>query len=271
MPLPKENLKHECFRQPPDPSIPVWRYIDFPKLIFMILRHQLALARLDALPDKFEGLHGRNYQAAVCETVKQSMAASAFVPGAGKSQEALAEEVSRNSAQWERNFRGISYISSWRMGPNESEAMWRLYGAMPASVALVLPYHRLRDSLNGENLYIGTVNYFDFERFFVGSSNALWPLISKRHEFEHENEVRIVKIDSSLLIGDANTPGPATIPVDRPLVSFLDWDPSAHIERIIVSPYAAEWQSETIREVVKRLSPSLADRVIDSEMGIDPP
>ena len=61
----------------------------------------------------------------------------------------------------------------------------------------------------------------------------------------------------------------ATVRKDRPSVSFIDWDPSDHVERIVISPYAEKWQSDTIKELVRRLNPSLGDRVFDSKMGID--
>jgi hypothetical protein len=74
MPLPRENLEHECFRQPPEPVVLVWRYMDLTRLISIILRDELTLSRLDTLPDKFEGLHGRHFERLFREEMTANLA-----------------------------------------------------------------------------------------------------------------------------------------------------------------------------------------------------
>ena len=174
--------------------------------------------------------------------------------------EKMADDFSRSLIQFNKRIRALAYVSSWCMGENESEAMWRIYGSSGASVALVTSYGRLRDSLPNDNsLYVGTINYFDFERRVVDLGNTLWPLMHKRHEFEHESEARIVRCD-------LNMPPEANLD-ELPPVHFLHWKPEDHVEKIVVSPYTPAWQSETIKESLRRISPTLADRLMDSEMA----
>ena len=145
----------------------------------MILRRQLPLVRLDTLQDKFEGLHGRNYAAAWHESHKHMLTA------AGYSGAISIDEYATRMTSWsldsEKRVRKSSYISSWTYG-QESEAMWRIYGAEPASIAIVTPYHRLRDPLNDFTMFIGLVNYFDYERRII-EGNTLWPIMFRRREF----------------------------------------------------------------------------------------
>jgi hypothetical protein len=50
---------HPSFRQPKDPSVLVWRYMDLAKLLSLLSLQKLYLRRLDLLPDKYEGVYPR--------------------------------------------------------------------------------------------------------------------------------------------------------------------------------------------------------------------
>jgi hypothetical protein len=66
MPLPNSTLEHHpCFPQPTDPKVRVWRYIDFPKLVWSLTHNELVLTRVNTLDDKREGRHGRHFQLAI--------------------------------------------------------------------------------------------------------------------------------------------------------------------------------------------------------------
>ncbi len=134
--------------------------------------------------------------------------------------------------------------------------MWRIYAAGGASVALVLPYERLRDSLNDPDLCIGQVMYFDYEKELVRSGNTLFPMMCKRREFQYEQEVRIIKLDWKVL-GD---------PQDSETKTTIDWNPQDHVEAIVINPYATEWQGAAIRAAVHSLSSGLENRIRDSVM-----
>jgi hypothetical protein len=268
MPLPKENLGHPCFPQPDDPSVRVWRYIDLPKLMSMMTRRELVLNRVDSLPDKFEGRSGRHFHA-VMTAAMMEMPAGVDIKLEDRIR--MAEDSARQSLLSEDRTRAVSYVSCWCAGgAHESEAMWRIYGAGAASVALVLPYDRLRDSLNDSRLYIGRVTYFDYDTQVLAFGNVYRPLMFKRHEFSHEKEIRIAKMlheywDPGVPLGSGGRPQ-----ADRPTILTIPWDLLDYAEQIVISPYAAKWQHETIREVVARLYPGLEGRVVDSKMGGEP-
>ncbi len=221
MPLPRRNLEHECFRQPPDPSTPVWRYMDLTKLISIILRGQLTLIRLDNLPDKFEGLHGRHFEQRFREQMIENLAACA-TSGIFDLQmtDEQAADVARQAIEFAQQIRRLSYVSCWSLVANESEAMWRIYGSAPSSVAIVLPYQRLRDSLDDPSLFIGMINYFDYERDLAPGKNMFGPIMSKRHEFDFEKEVRIVRVMHELY----NSNGPNPLVAGLPEVETVPWD-----------------------------------------------
>jgi hypothetical protein len=268
MPLPQINLEHPCFPQPQDPSVRVWRYIDFPKLMSMMMTRELVLNRVDRLPDKFEGRSGRHFHAVMTAAMME------LPPGVDIKLEdkvRMAEDSARQSLLTEDRTRAVSYVSCWCMGgPHESEAMWRIYGGGATSVALVLPYAGLRDSLKDPRLYIGRVSYFDYDTQVLAFGNVYRPLMFKRHEFGHEKEVRIAKMmheywEPGVPLGSDGRPR-----AERPTVERVPWELQEHVEQIVISPYTEHWQHDTIRSVVARLCPGLETRVVDSKMGGEP-
>jgi hypothetical protein len=128
----------------------------------------------------------------------------------------------------------------------------------------VLPYSRLQESLHDPDArsFIGTVTYVDFESAVFPLGNLFNLVMHKRKEFAYENEARVIcwrpPTDSTWLTADV--PAAVTLP----------WAPEDHIERIVVSPYAAGWYFDTIRELVNRLNPALKDRIVPSPMGGGP-
>lgn len=266
MPSPDANSQqHPCFPQPQDPQEWVWRYIDFPKLVWALTHNELVLPRVNTLSDKREGRHGRHFARAVYMSAMRRME-MANDPASHDERKRLAiaeAEQARNSE--ERN-RAASFVSCWCLGKHkESEAMWQIYAERGASVALVLPYKRLRDSLKGTDLRVGMITYFDFNRGVIPEGNVFRSTMCKGHEYEHEHEVRIVKHVPSIWSGDKVPPGVPSI-ADPPRDFKIPWAIADHVERIVISPSAARWQADAICAVVARLSPGLEARIVESEM-----
>jgi len=265
MPLPAENLGHKAFPQPTDQNVLVWRYIDLAKLIHWLATDQLVLSRIDTLRDPYEGRHGRRFQAFVEDFTL------VMLGDRSEQRQRMAREHARLRTQGEGAWRGSTFVSCWCAdGPRESEAMWRIHASANASVALVLPYARLRESLNDPQMYIGEVGYFDYEMGVVDSGNAFNAVMHKREEFSYEHEVRIVKMDAAAfewIMPAAD--GPLAIDPDSvgvPRTISTTWRVSEHIERVVVSPYASAWQRDAIVSVVRAMAPALEGRIRDSVM-----
>jgi hypothetical protein len=89
----------------------------------------------------------------------------------------------------------------------------------------------------------------------------------KRREFEHEHEIRVVKWVPDLLIvpkAGGLEPDP-----NRPRVVHVPWSASDHVESIVVSPYAKDWEVDAIRETIARLCPGLERSLTPSTMRAD--
>jgi hypothetical protein len=255
---------YPVFPQPDDPKVWVWRYMDFPRLVSWLTTNALVLTRLDLLDDKREGRHGKHFRQLIFQSALRQMQAQQNPATHAERKHLATHQAEEALAQAERN-RAASFVSCWCMGHRESEAMWRIYGGSGASVALVLPYERLRDSLKGSSCLIGKVTYFDFNTLVVPPGNVYRGTMHKSYEYDYEKEIRVIEHVPSIWSGDKVPPGVPSIS-DPPRVRGVPWVIAEHVERIVISPYAAPWQAEAIRAIVSRLSPGLEARIIESEM-----
>jgi hypothetical protein len=244
---PQNKLEHECFPQPFDTSIKVWRYLDLPKFLWLIEKRKLYLTRLDLLNDPHEGSTPRR----VAEMRDEFL------------REQGAEKIVGQISEINRLTRQSVFVSCWQYGSTESEAMWRLYCPNDQGVAIQTTYKKLVDSIDEyPQLYIGGVTYIDYETEGFPTGNMFYPVMHKRVSFAHEQEVRIVKTDS-LYWGIGNPKVP-------PLGISVDWNPATCIESVYVNPYAAEYYYEVVCSIVEHFIPELRERIFWSSMRAEP-
>jgi hypothetical protein len=258
MPLPKANLNHPAFPQPPDQSILVWRYLDLAKYVSLLTRKTLYLAAVDRLGDPFEGSLPRRTRELWRQAVLREIGPDA-APELVRNLQQHDLDMSRLAARMRR----AHYANCWRMGNHESEAMWKLYCDADQGVALVLPYRQLADSLSDPRVHIGCVSYLDYDRAVLDLGNTYYPFMHKRLAFVHEQEVRILQAGNwPALIGNPD--------IDLPVGVDLPWEPEEHVEHVVVNPYARRWFHDAVRDLTRALAPRLTDRVRESGMGGEP-
>jgi hypothetical protein len=166
----------------------------------------------------------------------------------------------KNMAQVRRALITHSFASCWRYG-HESEAMWRLYCGQADGVAIETTYGKLKALVTSKDTFIGAVQYIDYATQSLDSANVLNALIHKRKGFEHEQEVRILRVDLVAAVEGK--------PAEKEGVS-IPWDPDDVIERIAVSPYASPWYLETVQTTLEKFSTRLASLVRWSGLYGDP-
>jgi hypothetical protein len=226
------NTEHPAIRQPKDPHVSVWKYMDLAKYVSMLEKKGLYFSRLDALNDPFEGTPTKP----TYERRKR------LFPGN--------ENTHRGRKQ--------NYVSCWHMNEIESEAMWRLYADSGYAVAIKTTYYKLAQALPTNfdpalhiGPFLGEIKYIDFEVNDPPTDNGFHALMQKRRAFEHERECRAVlwrvgsqsqrapPIDDSALL-DKNPDG---IDVDLRLDEL--------IESVFVSPLAPAWFAETVAKLTE--------------------
>lgn len=227
------------FGPPDDRETPIWRYQSFVKLLSLLQTKELYFARPDTLGDPFEG-----------SISKANIRGPDEPPGL----EGFA-----------KTYRLTCAVSCWHISKDESAAMWKLYGGdTEVAVALKSSTNRLISSLQAatENVWIGVVQYIDYDTDPIPEENIYYPILHKRHSFAHEHELRAV------VQFPQESSGTTDLTLNPPglLVSV---DVSALVEAILVAPQAPSWCEETVRAAV--ISSGFASiPVLQSRIGEEP-
>jgi hypothetical protein len=247
------HTDNDVFKQPTNPDIKVWRYMDFTKYVSMLDSSSLFFARADLLGDSFEGsspkvniaLRPTFYR----DTLQQMSKANPANQDVSKEFLGFLQFLSTSN---ELN-RYTVYVNSWHMNEYESAAMWHLYATNRAeAIAVQTTYARSRDclpsgidvGLNSHGpapIHIGEVQYIDYHTEWFPEGNLFYPFVHKRKSFEHEREVRAVLNDAfqgKFYTGNDPKKG------YRVEVSIDNL-----IERVYVAPTAPDWFRDLVEAV----------------------
>jgi hypothetical protein len=229
--------EHQSFPQPDEGEMKVWRYMDLARLVAILSSRKLPFLRVDLFKDPFEGSVPRR-------------AHEIFL-------------VNQSSAQKMRDMRLTmrtrAYASCWHANEGDSEAMWRLYCAADAGVALQTTYERLDASLP-KTVFLGRVTYVDHETGDMRAPmNTLSALMHKRPAFAHEQEVRGVIWQQAAWIAEGLSPD--EFPAGAGPAILVDWDVERVVERVYVSAYAEPWYYESVHAVLRQFAPALVDKL----------
>ena len=105
--------------------------------------------------------------------------------------------VAKHFTALKKTFLPSYLVNCWHMSDVESAAMWRLYATARNSVALLTRFHLLTYVLP-ETVYVGKLRYIDYTKDRIPEGNVFYPIMYKRKSFEHERELRVVKMDDGL-------------------------------------------------------------------------
>jgi len=242
------NTTHMCFIQPEDQNALVWRYMDFTKFFSVVSTGSLFLCRADLLGDPFEGSF--------------SKANIKLRHGVYKLPKAQLDKMQQQMANIAKGTRQWTYINCWHLSEYESAAMWRLYAKSNEAVAIQTTYKNLTDSLP-DNVYIGLVQYIDYEKDWLPEGNIFFPFMHKRKSFAHEREVRIVRQDlptsqRGIDVGRSNDLKGISVNTDLNLL----------IEKVYVAPTVPNWYFNLVEEVLKKYE--INKKVYSSRLDEEP-
>lgn len=163
-----------------DPDLIIWRYISLKKFKLMIKNKALFFCRADKFSDPFEG------------TIPRKEAEHR-----GKS---LGDIHSIESiSNLHRKLKGHFLVNCWHINNGENDAMWRLYLKNNDGVAIRTTVRNLLESFTNteEEINCSIVRYIDYDNDIwmpptIKGYNMFTPIIHKREEFSHENELRLI-------------------------------------------------------------------------------
>ena len=238
----------------PAPTDKLWRYMDLGKFIHLISTKKLYFASADSFDDPFEGAKGLiekkqnwdSYFRYAIKTVPDASPDMLIPEQVEKDAQRLLIEMDQ-SGDW---FRKHTFISCWHCNEYESEAMWKLYSVNTQNaIAIQTTAAHLYEAIERyPYISIGKVRYIDYNRSFSSVNGACW---YKRKSFEHEREVRAIKIDYNASTG-------LLIPID--INTLLDC--------VYISPYAPKWFEEAVRSIGEKYE--ISAPIVCSEMAKRP-
>jgi hypothetical protein len=236
---------HEAFSLPSDPLTRIYRYMDLAKFLAVLETQSLffptvtQLAKDDPFEGWYTGMYGTgqatgpavntDYSAALKEFQEKDLWAIFKRPGAVD-----------GFPNYIRKMHSTTCVSCWHMQPQESAAMWSIYGRDHQGIAIVSSVETLRESSQNyaKPVYIGAVNYLDYTRELVSTDNGYIPFVTKRISFQHEHELRAVV----RLSDEETTSTGISVPVNLNLL----------IQQVLVAPTAAEWLVNLVTAVARK-------------------
>jgi hypothetical protein len=269
------NIQH--LNPPDNMDGRIWRYMDFPRFVSMLDREALFFVKASKFRDLYEGT----------------------LPKYNDLNRALVYEEQRNSFQSEEQFirfietmpstmkplfkalREIILINSWHYNEYESADMWDLYSQANVGIAIQSTYRKLRDSFQNntdDTIWIGKVNYLDFNKEWMNEWNTLEAFVIKRKYFAHEDEIRAVTSlpDDHLgekVLSEVDKERERVSPSKPRIVNpkeltdkgkYVSTELDILIENIYVSPSAEKWFKEVVESLVSRYG--LSKNVIKSDL-----
>lgn len=250
---------HAEFRSPADPAVPIWRYMDLPRLVSLLRTETLWFARADTLGDPHEGSLSPKSIA-----VRKDWAPSAQRPELDMAKKQA--EVRRQVSAVRRMTILQTFVNCWHMSSTESMAMWSIYGASSQGVAVRSTYQRLCDSLQSNDpTHVGTVTYIDPETEPVPERNdVLIPFVYKRRAFQYEHELR------ALILGTprADDGTDARFSQPGPLGLAVAVDLKQLVTDIVTAPGLDQWLVDVVSDVVRAFAPNIPVR--RSALDVEP-
>ena len=254
--------KHPTFSEP-DPNAIVWRYIDFPKLVSLLDKKALFFTKASKLFDPFEG---------TLPEFNKISRPSVYAEHKVKFRDD--ESFNKFVHDMERTFRLLkptTLINSWYIDEYESAAMWDLYSHRNTGIAIQSNFKSLSKSFEDNKcdvIWIGRVNYIDFNKDWMNEWNVYEAFIIKRKSFEHEHELRAITSLPETGFGD-----PILTESDKLLERISpapkgELDPAqltdsgkyVHvnldilIEHVYISPLAKPWFIEVVKSILAKFN-----------------
>jgi hypothetical protein len=230
--------EHPVFKKIPDDT-KIWRYIDFAQFVSLLDTRSLHFIRVDRLEDPFEGIYSKANIKLAPEVYRNKIPIE------------IIEKLTAFKKDGMKGLRACIVINSWHINDYESAALWELYSKKDQGIAIQSTFKKLVDSVKNyqEDIFIGPMNYIDYENDWLPESNLFHLFTHKRKSFEHERELRALilrfpKHGDNSIDFSKNTfeEEGIDVPVDLDLL----------IERIYVSPEAEGWFMNLVKSVASR-------------------
>ena len=240
--------------------IPLWRYIDLPKFVNLLVTSNLWFARPSTFDDPFEAKTNKktrvkhllrqihrlidDYNTAVHDKDEAYLnrnewwveglvdSSGIILPKHFKDITDIPSQLMLLAESTLDEDLNATLINCWHKNENENDGMWRAYTDTVHAVAIVTTFDDLKSCFQtkGYTPRIAEVNYSDLHDESIEFDHL--PTVYKHTAFKYENEVRAY-LRSNL---PSDSPG-MNMPVDLKIL----------INKIVLAPNAPDWFEENIK------------------------
>jgi hypothetical protein len=246
----------------PSPDTVIWRYLDLPRYLDVLVNRRLYLSRLDLLGDPYEGF-----------IPPPSVLKSLFEKRLDETGSTLTE---KNRAAFERShstlhamgwaWRYACFVSCWHRSDEESHGMWKAYLESALGVVLRSTVGKLAAvaHLAEMKAYLGEVKYFSSADKDPSVSNFGTLPFRKRRQYADEREIRLLVQRVDLLQRHQPALGCAP-PTEWPRGIEMPIHKYSFIDEIRFSPGMPAW----IKSLIQKLTDSTCAglQIVDSDLS----
>lgn len=222
----------------------LWRYLDAAKLLDFLQNQTLFFCRGDEFDDKHEG--------AFTELLRDSINSSYST-----------NNIAYTFDEFKRTIRSHVFVNCWHRSPDDSMAMWRIYGISNCSVALTTTVGKLQAALREQRiqhlLSIEKVQYVKHWRnpeLDISPYSRVFAYKTKAYDFE--KEVRVL-IDRSVGEFDDEI---------AEIGMAIKISQKTLLRSIVISPEAPPWFDSLVRAVAEKFG--ITAPVRRSKLATDP-
>lgn len=232
----------------PDDETKIWRYFDFLKFLSLLSSSSLYFTSLDKLftYDPYEGTYTKlNRQVIDLNFDELDDEQKKLLRISSPNDLLILQSNTRKTHHWVKKQKGMIFVNGWHINNYESAAMWKVYSFNEQGIAIQSTVAKLKECFLQEqpsNIFIGKVNYIDYQNDVILMDNILRPSLYKRKSFEYENELRAL-IWTPQSSTEADCDG---IPIKVDLNVLID--------KIYLSPLTEHWIKALLLEITSRYS-----------------
>lgn len=203
----------------------LWRYLDTARFLEYVTGERLYLCRADKFEDQFEG----SFTQSIRHAIEKSYADN---------------QIESTYEDFKEQLRKSVYVNCWHKSPNDSMAMWKLYGSSNCAVAITTTIQQLEKVLNAANIdgYVA-LKKVEYVRHWRDPSLKINPYSDvfsyKVTAYDYEKEVRVI-VDR---FGENHINKESGILIDAPSKDL--------VRSIVVSPESPHWYRSMIEKVTK--------------------
>ena len=226
----------------PNMNIHLWRYMDIPSFVYMIINNALVFVRADLFGDKYEGKLPDKTANSIDEQARRM------------SEHGYIKREFVNFSDILNNHNNEVFVNCWCNEKHEMVHMWKIY-SKEYGVAIETDYETLKESIKtNEIIYPTLIKYIDFKKDLIHwKYNALTVYTLKRKEYKSENEFRLILPYPKSIENILSKNGTNEFDFDirkelyaKTQVIECEVDINKLIKKIHISPYAPNWYTDMI-------------------------